>query len=96
MDARTFSFHLKPAVMQQMSAKTSIKKISNSNDDDNNNSKLDITNSNMNTSDREPVYMNFVDSIEEGVLFLQSLPANRTPWHDLSVFWRAAFMSSVV
>lgn len=79
MDARTFSFHLKPAVMQQMSAKTSIKKISNSNDDDNNNSKLDITNSNMNTSDREPVYMNFVDSIEEGVLFLQSLPANRTP-----------------
>lgn len=40
----------------------------------------------------QPVYMNFVSSVEEGAAFLQRLPAPTGPWANLSAVWRTAFL----
>ncbi|KEG10224.1 U4/U6 small nuclear ribonucleoprotein PRP3 [Trypanosoma grayi] len=42
----------------------------------------------------EHVYMNFVDSVQEGVDFLRTVPTEG-PWRDLTHVWRAALAAGV-
>lgn len=44
-------------------------------------------------SEREAVYMNFVETVEEGEQFLRQLPATGSPWKDFAGVWRAAFLA---
>lgn len=41
---------------------------------------------------QEAVFMNMVDTVEEGETFLRRLPAAGSAWRDFAAVWRAAFL----